>query len=120
MLFFELFWYFAGLWNMAIATVGWQTLTHHDKVTGSAGTRIAVFLFGVGYAAVGFACVSCWWIIAVGAVLKLRLAFQHFKENKRLGRDVNPMLSKILIGDALWAAAFIGWLVRFGIYGMCR
>ena len=119
---FEVFWYLAGLWNMAIAASPalWHSLTFHDKVTGSLGARIAVFLFGIGYACVGADCDNFWWVIVpLGAVLKLRLGFQHFKENKRLGRDANPKLTNVLIGDAFWGVGFISWLVLFGIYGVC-
>jgi hypothetical protein len=117
---FELFWYLAGVWNMAIATVGWDALTFHDKVTSSVGSRIAVFMFGAGYALVAIACDTYWWVIAVGAILKFRLAFQHFKETKRLGRDVNPNLTKVMVGDCIWAVGFLGWLAFFSAYGICR
>jgi len=117
---FELFWYLAGTWNIAIALLFWDKLTYHDKVTSSVGSRIAVFIFGLGYAAVASACDLCWWIIVVGAILKFRLAFQHFKENKRLGRDVNPNLTKVLIGDCIWGVGFMAWLSYFSVKGICH
>lgn len=102
----QLFWLAAGLWNIFIAAALWNVLTKKDKKLQSAnGMRAGVFLFGVGYIAVGYFD-WLWWFILVGMAAKLGVVLDYFGSKFDFEKLRPDLLTYIVLGDVLWIFGF--------------
>lgn len=103
---YQLFWAAAGLWNILIGTVLWDTLFMNDKkARNDFKLRSLVLAFGVGYALVGsFEWMS--WFIVVGMLAKLGVVLDYFGRRFDFQRLKPDLLTYIVIGDLLWVFGF--------------
>ncbi len=100
-----LFWFLAGLWNVAISLIFWDSLLQRDEKTRKQlSSRLSVFIFGVGYWAVGLWKGQCNWMICAGIVGKCYVAFTHFAMKKTYRKW--DLLSYAIVGDIIWAIGF--------------
>lgn len=110
----EVFWLFAGAWNVCIALFFWNTLTKHDtELNNNINTRFLVAIFGYGYALVGCSSEYFWPIAALGALLKYLLFIDRFSKAKR---KPNACLDIVLVGDMIWGVFFTVCLCSFAIH----
>jgi hypothetical protein len=105
-----LFWTSAGLWNIIVASAFWNRILSNDIETKeSLPLRVAVILFGCFYALIAVFPSSFYWLAVIGALLKLKLAYDHFSVPEK--RTMSA-LSFILFGDFVWAIGFFWQLSK--------
>jgi hypothetical protein len=105
-LFHGLFWFLAGLWNVAIALLFWDYLLQNDeKMRKGASMRVSVFVFGLGYWAVGLWGNLCSWIMVAGILGKFYVAVLYFGKSGGRRTRREP-LEYVIVGDVMWAIGF--------------
>mmetsp|Transcript_25356 Transcript_25356/g.37401 ORF Transcript_25356/g.37401 Transcript_25356/m.37401 type:complete len:120 (-) Transcript_25356:134-493(-) len=110
------FWILAGVWNVSIATFLWDYLLMYDSKTRlDIWLRLAVFIFGVGYACVGVFGDSCQWIAIAGIIGKCWVAASHIMSINYRHPGMKA-LNIVVYGDIIWAVAFGAMLYGSMIY----
>ena len=126
---YKIFWFLAGLWNITISTLVWDTVISFDtrpraqnqSALQALSLRVAVYVFGIGYAYMMMLdknSVLFWHTLHAGVGGKMFLVFEHFygliksrPHGKEKVEAMNP-LTIILIGDFFWSVAFIHIYIR--------
>lgn len=112
---FTIFWVFAGLWNISVATFGWKFLRDgllNNELKFPKFFRGWVLLFGLLYISIGYFPNFLSWFILIGALLKLNIVVHYFAIEKNRNPPYTASFYVVFI-DMVWAICFLFLLLFY-------